>query len=102
MEFYQHPDYTKLRMEGRFVGEFAEHARTLVGHSEVTMNLVADLSELSFVDATGEEVLLWFRQVGVKFMADSAYSRDVCERLELPMYRELSLAGGGSHPKPKR
>jgi len=86
MEFYEHPDCMKMRVEGRFTGDFAEHARMLIGHSEVPSKLVVDLSEVSFVDAVGGEVLLWFKKIGTTFIAESAYSRDVCERLQLPMW----------------
>ena len=85
MEFYELPDCMKMRMEGRFVRDFAEHARTLIGHSKVPSKLVVDLSEVSFVDEVGEEVLLWFKEIGTTFVAESAYPRDVCERLKLPM-----------------
>ena len=88
MEFYELPDCMKMRMEGRFVRDFAEHARTLIGHSKVPSKMVVDLSEVSFVDAIGEEVLVWFKEMGLTFIADSAYSRDVCERLQLPMENE--------------
>jgi hypothetical protein len=89
MEFYDLPDCMKMRMEGRLVRDFAEHARTLIGHSKVPSKLVVDLSEVSFVDAVGEEVLLWFKEIGTMFVAESAYSRDVCDRLQLPMEEEL-------------
>ena len=85
MEFHELPDSMTMRMEGRFVGDFAEHARMLVARSKVPSSLVVDLSEVSFIDATGEEVLVWFKEVGVKFVADSAYSGDVCNRLQLPL-----------------
>jgi len=88
MEFYELPDCMKMRMEGRFVRDFAEHARTLIGHSKVPSKMVVDLSEVSFVDAVGEEVLLWFKEIGLTFIAETAYSRDVCERLQLPIESE--------------
>ena len=89
MEFYELADCMKMRMEGRFVREFAEHARTLIGHSQVPSKLVVDLSEVIFVDAVGEEVLLWFKEIGTTFVAESAYSRDVCDRLQLPIDGEV-------------
>ena len=90
MEFYELADCMKMRMEGRFVRDFAEHARTLIGHSKVPSKLVVDLSEVSFVDEVGEEVLLWFKEIGTTFVAESAYSRDVCDLLQLPMESERS------------
>ena len=89
MEFFELADRMKMRMEGRFVRDFAEHARTLIGHSKIPSKLVVDLSEVSFVDAVGEEVLLWFKDIGTTFIAESAYSCDVCDRLQLPMDGEL-------------
>ena len=88
MEFYEFPDCMKMRMEGRFVRDFAEHARTLIGDSKPPSRLIVDLSEVTFVDAVGEEVLLWFKEIGVTFTADSAYSHDVCDRLQLPIESE--------------
>lgn len=95
MEFYEFPNYLKLRMEGRFVGEFAEHAKTLIGGPQLPSKLIVDLSEVNYVDAVGEEVLLWFKKMGVTFTTDSVYSNDVCERLELPIEREQRQT---SHP----
>lgn len=88
MEFYELPDCMKMRMEGRFVRDFAEHARILIGDSKLPSKRIVDLSEVSFVDAIGEEVLLWFKEIGLTFVAESAYSRDVCERLQLPIEGE--------------
>jgi len=88
MDFHELPDSFAMRMEGRFVGDFAEHARMLVARSKVPSSFVADLSDVTFDDATGEEVLVWFKEVGVKFVADSAYSADVCDRLQLPILND--------------
>ena len=88
MEFFELPNCMKMRMEGRFVRDFAEHARMLIGDSKLPSKLIVDLSEVNFVDAVGEEVLLWFKEIGLTFIAESAYSRDVCERLHLPIESE--------------
>jgi hypothetical protein len=37
-----------------------------------------------FIDAIGEEVLLFVKRLGAQFVAETSYSRDVCERLQLP------------------
>ena len=84
MEFYRLADCLKLRMEGRFVLDFAEHARMLIRDSMLPSNLIVDLSAVSYVDTVGEKVLLWFKEIGATFTAESAYSQDVCERLQLP------------------
>src|SRR5208283_3145212 len=85
MSFDETPIAITVRLEGRFVKEFAEHARTLIGESHEPSRFVFDLSEVTFVDAIGEEVLIALKEVGVRFTAESAYCRDICERLDLPM-----------------
>lgn len=95
MEFYELPDSMKMRMEGRFVRDFAEHARMLIGPSRVPSKLVVDFSEVSFVDAVGEEVLQWFKEIGVTFIAESACARDICDRLHLPI--ESKQSAGPQH-----
>ncbi len=91
MEFCEMPDRINVRVEGRFVGDFAEHARLLIAKSEAPSRFVVDLSEVSYVDEVGEQVLIWFKEIGVKFTADSLYSRDICERLRLPMHGGRSV-----------
>ena len=48
------------------------------------MNLVVDLTEVMYIDGIGEDVLLLFKRLGAQFVAETSYSRDVCERLRLP------------------
>jgi hypothetical protein len=60
-----------------------EEVRQFLVKREVPSNLVVDLSEVTFVDARGEEALLWLNQNGARFRSNSAYSLDVCERLRL-------------------
>ncbi len=85
IEFYEMPDRINVRVEGRFVGDFAEHARLLIAKSEAPSRFVVDLSDVSYIDEVGEQVLIWFNEIGVRFTADSLYSRGICEHLQLPM-----------------
>ncbi len=73
------------RLEGRFTGKGAEEVRTLVARCDSELELVVDLTEVMFIDAIGEEVLLFVKRLGAQFVAETSYSRDVCERLELPL-----------------
>jgi len=73
------------RLEGRFTGKGAEEVRTLVTRCDNTVELVVDLTDVMFIDAIGEEVLLFVKRLGAQFVAETAYSRDVCERLQLPL-----------------
>jgi hypothetical protein len=73
------------RLEGRFTGEGAEEVRTLVTRCDSKLELVVDLTDVMFIDAIGEKVLLFVKRLGAQFVAETSYSRDVCERLQLPL-----------------
>ena len=73
------------RLEGRFTGEGAEEVRRLVTRCDCNLELVVDLTDVMFIDAIGEEVLLFVKRLGAQFVAETSYSRDVCERLQLPL-----------------
>src|SRR5512133_1941121 len=87
VEFRDAPNRVIMRMEGRFVGEYAEETKNLVNRN-LPARIVVDLSEVTFVDGVGEQVLSWLSQIGAKFLADSSYARDICERLRLPKARK--------------
>jgi anti-anti-sigma regulatory factor len=72
------------RLEGRFTGEQAEHARMLATRCHIALSIVVDLTDVMYVDDTGEDVLLLLKRLGAQFIAETSYSRDVCERLDLP------------------
>ena len=97
-----------MRMEGRFVNRFAEDARSLILRSGVPPRLVVNLSEVTFVDTVGEDVLLWLNQVGVQFIAKSFYSISLCERLHLrttqknASFRDLDSEEDGASKDPPR
>jgi hypothetical protein len=94
------------RLEGRFTGEGAEQVRTLVTHCDSGLRLLVDLTDMMFVDGIGEQVLSFAKKLGAQFIAETAYSRDVCERLSLPITGKpkanSELAGhsngNGRHP----
>jgi hypothetical protein len=85
VEFQDAGKTVTMRLEGRFVGPFAENARDLVTRSKIPALLVVNLSEVTFVDAVGEEMLSWLARIGGEFIADNCYPLHVCERLHLPM-----------------
>jgi hypothetical protein len=76
-----------VRLEGRFTGDGAEDVRMLVSRCNTEKRLVVDLTEVTFVDSIGEAALAFFRRLGAKFVAEDAYTLDVCERLHLPLTR---------------
>ena len=85
VEYHDVGNTVTMRLEGRFVGEFAQDARDLVRRCKIPLRLVVNLSEVIFVDAMGEEVLLWLARIGGEFVAENCYPLHVCERLHLPM-----------------
>ena len=80
-----------MKIEGQLSGNYAEHARTLVTRCNTELPLVVDLIDVTFVDSVGEEVLSLFGRLGAEFIADNAYSRDLCERLNLRLSSQENL-----------
>jgi len=81
-----------LKMEGNLVGQWAEEARSLLTSSPVPQGLVVDLTDVSYVDSVGEDVLAWFASVGASFMAKAVYAASLCERLQLPVHRKAPIS----------
>ena len=95
------------RLEGRFTGKGAEEVRTLVTRCDSELELVVDLTDVMFIDAIGEQVLVFVKRLGAQFVAETSYSRDVCERLQLPLIGKRmsnmqvpgNSNGNGHHPR---
>ena len=71
----------------RLTGEYAEQVRELLTRCNPETTLVVDLTEVTFVDSAGEEVLSDFMQRRGEFIADNVYAKHLCERLQLPVVR---------------
>lgn len=74
-----------LRMSGRLAEGSREEVEAFVGSHEPLPNLVVDLSEVTYIDRGGEDLLSWLGRRGARFAADSTYAHHVCERLRLSM-----------------
>ena len=72
-----------LKMEGRLVGDWAEQARCLVTSDVVPKGLIVDLTDVSYIDSVGEQLLKWLASVGAEFLGGNVYALGVCERLRL-------------------
>jgi hypothetical protein len=95
-------DTLTFQLEGRLTGEGAEQVRTLVTRCDGETRLVIDLTEVMYIDAVGEQVLSFLHRLGARFIAETAYSLDICDRLHLPLARNGksgTLALGGSNGK---
>ena len=91
-------DILTFKLEGRLTGEQAEQVRTLVARSNTEMSFIVDITDLMFVDALGEEVLSFLKRLGAQFLAQTAYSLDVCERLHLPLVPNQSSDAPSAGP----
>ena len=87
VETQETDDALICRLEGRLTGEGAEQLRLMVTRCGSDSDLVVDLTEVMFIDAVGENVLSFIKKLGAEFVADTAYSLDICERLQLPLLR---------------
>ena len=77
-----------LKLEGKLVADWAEQARSLVTKDVLPNGLIVDITEVSYIDSVGEQLLKWLASVGVLFVAGSVYALAVCDRLDLsPMPR---------------
>jgi hypothetical protein len=72
-----------IKLEGRFTGYDAENTRMLVMRCREGVRLVVDMTEVTFIDSVGEEVLSFFGRFGTEFVAQTSYILDICERLRL-------------------
>lgn len=80
-----------IKLEGRFTGNDAEHTLTLARHCLPGTKLVVDLTEVTFIDSVGEEVLSFFGRVGADFVAETSYTLYACQRLHLRLARGGAL-----------
>jgi hypothetical protein len=85
-----------LRLEGRFTGNDARNTRTLMAHCHEGMTVIVDLTEVTFIDSVGEEVLSSFGRFGAEFIAQTSYTLDICERLDLRLASDKTSDGNTS------
>ncbi len=88
-----------VRLEGRLVGPYAEDARVTLARYDAPAAILVDLSEVTFVDALGEKVLLWLGRLGATFVEVNVYTRSICERLQLQVSEERPVSASGTDPQ---
>jgi hypothetical protein len=79
-----------LKLEGKLVADWAEQARSLVTKDLLPKGLLVDLTEVSYVDSAGEQLLNWLASAGAVFIAGSVYAFSVCDRLRLPLMQRIA------------
>jgi hypothetical protein len=79
-----------LKLEGKLVADWAEQARCLVTRDVLPEGLIVDLTEVSYIDSVGEQLLKWLASDGALFVAGNVYAIAVCDRLRLPPMQRIS------------
>ncbi len=87
MEFQEVGRSLTVRLEGRFIGNFAEETLSLISRRKTPEAITVDITEMTFADLNGEQALTWLSQMGASFIAERSYALDVCERLSLPVVK---------------
>lgn len=85
-----------IKLEGRFTGTDAENTRMLMTRCREGVRLVVNLTEVTFIDSVGEEVLSFLGRFGAEFVAQTSYTLDLCERLHLLVAQGEGLDGNAS------
>ena len=88
VEIYDSVNILRIKLEGRFTGNDAESTRILTTRNREGIRLVVDLTDVTFIDSVGEEVLSFFGRSGAEFAASTSYTLDVCHRLHLRFARD--------------
>jgi hypothetical protein len=91
-----------LKLEGKLVAGWAEQARYLVTKDVLPKGLIVDLTEVSYVDSVGEQLLKWLASVGAVFIARSSYAFVVCDRLRLPPMQRIAKRRKHQHGKNRK
>ena|SRR5215469_5819418 len=105
VEIHDSANIARLKFEGRFTSEDAQNTCTLITRCFDGVTLLVDITDVTFVDSTGEEVLSFFGRFGSEFIAETSYALDVCERLHLCLAQNGASdpnSPGPSHPNASR
>ena len=72
-----------LSLDGQLVSAWAPRVEAHVPRYFVANGLLVDASHVISVDSIGEQLLLWLRDLQAKLVAETCYTRGICERLRL-------------------
>lgn len=70
-------------LEGRLTGLWAKELLRVARTEYPIQTKIFDLREVFYVDSQGEDALRWLSGRGARFIAESAYGKDLCTRLNL-------------------
>ncbi|MDR3723727.1 MAG: hypothetical protein P4K83_04480 [Terracidiphilus sp.] len=80
-----HGETSIVRIEGKFAGPDSFNYVSRLMQGLQPNRVVVNLSEVSYVDADGEQALVWLCQIGASFKTTTYYTIDLCRRLSLKM-----------------
>ncbi len=83
-------------LEGRLAGVWVKEFLRITHDIGPRTSAIFNLDEVSYVDPLGEETLCWLNRLGARFVADTAYVRDLCERLHLRRVHASAPAHGSA------
>jgi ABC-type transporter Mla MlaB component len=92
-EFIQRNEGRALKLEGRLVGAWAVQVKSLLSRHFVSHGFLVDVSQVTYVDSVGEQLLTWLCDLHAKFVAETGYARDICEKLQLDLQGKETLQG---------
>jgi len=92
-KFIQRNEGRALKLEGRLVGAWAVQVKSLLSRHFVSHGFLVDVSEVTYVDSVGEQLLVWLGDLRAKFVAETGYARNVCEKLQLDLQGKETLMG---------
>jgi hypothetical protein len=70
-------------LEGKLTGLWTQELLRIARQADHLDESTFDLREVFYVDSAGEETLRILNRFGARFIADSAYGKDLCKRLKL-------------------
>jgi len=94
-------------LEGRLTGLWAKELLRVARTKNQGYGNTFDLQEVFYVDSVGEAALRWLGGRGATFITESAYGKDLCQRLKLKRLTGRGPEEGGkkwpaSSPKFRR
>lgn len=86
-------------LEGRLTGLWVKELLRVARGTNQAYGNIFDLQEVFFVDSDGEEALRFLGGRGARFITESAYGKDLCNRLKLHRAATSDEENTGKKPK---
>jgi len=88
-------------LEGKLTGLWAQELLRVAREANQGYGNIFDLQEVFYVDSAGEDALRLLGRRGARFITESAYGKDLCNRLKL-LRVVNSEADNNNGKRPKR